>query len=63
MAETLGRFREFAGAVPRQPGDIALDELFIDLADGIALALEPSSIVYSGTKIELDTARCISCVV
>jgi hypothetical protein len=39
MAEALGRFREFAGAVSCQPGDIALYEVFIDLADGIALSL------------------------
>jgi len=39
MAETLGRFRELAGPVAREPGDIALYEVAIYLADGIALLL------------------------
>ena len=39
MAETLGRFRELAGPVAREPGDIALYEVSIYLADGIALLL------------------------
>jgi hypothetical protein len=62
MAETLGRFRELAGPVSREPGDITLDEVSIYLADDIALPLQPLGIVFSGTKIELDTTRGIPLV-
>jgi hypothetical protein len=62
MAESLGRFRELAGPVAREPGDIALEEGAIHLADAIALPLQPLGIVFSGTEIELDTTRCIPLV-
>jgi hypothetical protein len=60
MAETLGGFRELTGAVSCKPGYIALGEVCIDLADGIALSWEPSRKVFSGPKVELDTTGCIS---
>jgi hypothetical protein len=63
MTEALGRFRELAGTVSREPGDIALHEVCIDLTDGIALSLQPLGKLLSGTKRTLDTTRGISFVV
>ena len=50
MAEALGRFREVAGTVPREPGDIALQEGFVHLADGRPCPVQPSGKLLSGTK-------------
>jgi hypothetical protein len=63
MTEALGRFRELAGTVSRAPGDIALQEVFIYLTDGMALSLQPLGKLLSGTQITLDTTGGIAFVV
>src|SRR5262249_31451686 len=62
MAESLGRFRELAGPVAHEAGDIALEKDSSHLAGAIALRLQPLGIVFSSTEIELDTTRCIPLV-
>jgi hypothetical protein len=63
MTEALGRFRERAETVSREPGDIALHEVFIDLTDGMALSLQPLGKLLSGTQLPLETPRGIAFVV
>ena len=55
MAEALGRFGEVAGTVSREPGDIALYDGVIHLAEGIALPVQPSSKLLTGAQKALDT--------
>lgn len=42
MAEALGRFREVAGTVPSEPGDITLLDSVVHRAEGSALPVQPS---------------------
>jgi hypothetical protein len=63
IAQTLGRFWKVTGTVSYETGEIALQEVFIQRADGIALSLYPLGKLLSGTQETLDTTRGISCVV
>jgi hypothetical protein len=63
MAETLGRFGKIPAAVSGESGDITVDEVFIHLADGIALSVDPVGEFLSGTQKTLDTTQGIPFVV
>jgi hypothetical protein len=63
MAETLGRFGKVPAAVSWECGDITVYEVFIHLADGIALLLYPLGEFLSRTQKTLDTTRGIAFVV
>jgi hypothetical protein len=59
MAEALGRFREVAGTVPAEPGDIALLDSVVHRAEGSALPVQPSGKLIPGTQRALDMTPCI----
>ena len=63
MVEAFGGFREVAGTVPLEPGNIALKDGGIQLADGIAVPVQPPAERITGAQIALDTARGISLLV
>jgi hypothetical protein len=63
MAETLSCFREVAGTVPFEPGDIALQDSVVHLADGSAVSVQPASELLTGPQRALDMTRCIPFVV
>jgi hypothetical protein len=62
-AQPLGRFGQVPGTVSREAGDIALYEVGIHRADGIALSVDPVGKLLSGTQKTLDTTRSIAFVV
>src|SRR5438128_11325839 len=59
MAEALGRFREVAGTVPSEPGDIALQDSVVHRAEGSALPVQPSGKLIPGAQRALDMTQCI----
>jgi hypothetical protein len=60
MVETLGRFRKIPRTIPLEPGDVALQDGFIHLTQGIALPLQPPAERIIGAHIALDTAPSIA---
>lgn len=59
MAEALGRLREVAGPVPREPGDIVLKDSLSHRADGRALLVQPSGKLITGAQRALAMTRCL----
>jgi hypothetical protein len=60
---TLSRFREVAGTVPCEPGDIASQDSVVHRVDGRAVSVQPSSPRLSGAHRALDMTRGIPFVV
>jgi hypothetical protein len=59
MAETLGRFREVAGTVPSESGDIALQGHVVHRTEGSALPVQPAGKLITGTQNALDMTQGI----
>ena len=63
MVKAFGGFREVAGTIPLEPGNIALKDRGIQRADGIAVPVQPPAERLTGAQIAPDTARGISLLV
>ena len=53
-AQTLGCFGQVPVSVFWEVGDIAVDEIDIDLTKGVALCVDPLRVLLSGTQKPLD---------
>ena len=63
MMETLSGFRQVAATVALEPGNIALEDGFVEVADSIALSMQPAAKRITGAQIDLHAARGIPLLV
>jgi hypothetical protein len=63
VVESLSRFGQVTGTIPLQSADIALDNGVIELADGIALLVQPAAKRVPHAHVALDTTRSIALLV
>jgi hypothetical protein len=63
MVEPLSCFGQVAATVALEPGNIALEDGFVELANGTALSMQPAAERITGAQIALHTARGIPLLV